>query len=62
MVGHMCCFGARPSGPACAGVRGLLVRKPTRWASSAPEVLKRVGIRRTSAANLRVRRRRPSRP
>eukprot|EP00969_Alexandrium_andersonii_P112203 4955735-Alexandrium_andersonii.AAC.1 len=44
-VGHMCRFGMQDSEPASAGAGGLLVRKPTRWASSAPEVLKRVGLR-----------------
>eukprot|EP00969_Alexandrium_andersonii_P189981 8394357-Alexandrium_andersonii.AAC.1 len=48
VVGHMCCFGVRVCEPARAGVRGPLVRKPTRWASSAPEVLKRVGLRCTN--------------
>eukprot|EP00969_Alexandrium_andersonii_P066008 2911777-Alexandrium_andersonii.AAC.1 len=38
----------RVSEPACAGTRGPLARKPTRWASSAPEALKRVGLRRTN--------------
>eukprot|EP00969_Alexandrium_andersonii_P047287 2074618-Alexandrium_andersonii.AAC.1 len=33
------------SEPASAGAGGPLVRKPTRWASSAPEVPRRVGLR-----------------
>eukprot|EP00969_Alexandrium_andersonii_P145126 6417071-Alexandrium_andersonii.AAC.1 len=41
VVGHMCCFGMRVSELARAGVRCPLVRKSTRWASSAPEVLRR---------------------
>eukprot|EP00969_Alexandrium_andersonii_P236117 10424167-Alexandrium_andersonii.AAC.1 len=41
VVGHMCRFGMRVSEPVSMGVGGPLVRKPTRWASSAPEVLKR---------------------
>eukprot|EP00969_Alexandrium_andersonii_P087811 3873376-Alexandrium_andersonii.AAC.1 len=44
----MCRFGMRVSGSAGAGGGGPLVRKPTRWASSAPEVLKRAGLRRRS--------------
>eukprot|EP00969_Alexandrium_andersonii_P322920 14268598-Alexandrium_andersonii.AAC.1 len=36
----------RVSEPARAGVGSPLTRKPTRWASSAPEVLRRVGLRR----------------
>eukprot|EP00969_Alexandrium_andersonii_P336291 14864838-Alexandrium_andersonii.AAC.1 len=35
----------RVSEPVTTGVGGSLVRKTTRWASSAPEVLKRVGRR-----------------
>eukprot|EP00969_Alexandrium_andersonii_P164015 7248844-Alexandrium_andersonii.AAC.1 len=38
----------RVSEPASAGVGGPLVRKPTRWASSAPEVLRRVGLQRAN--------------
>eukprot|EP00969_Alexandrium_andersonii_P146480 6477689-Alexandrium_andersonii.AAC.1 len=65
----------RVSEPARAGVGGQLVRKPTRWASFAPELLKRVGLWCTneglqpqdppdgaSATSWRVRGRRPSRP
>eukprot|EP00969_Alexandrium_andersonii_P028861 1260159-Alexandrium_andersonii.AAC.1 len=44
-IGHMCRFGARVSEPTRAGVRGPLVRKSTRRASSAPEVSKRMGLR-----------------
>eukprot|EP00969_Alexandrium_andersonii_P002022 89481-Alexandrium_andersonii.AAC.1 len=36
----------RVSEPALAGVGGLLVRKTTRWASSALAALTRVGLRR----------------
>eukprot|EP00969_Alexandrium_andersonii_P056439 2488603-Alexandrium_andersonii.AAC.1 len=50
-VGHMCRFGTTAPAPACAGVgpvstgaRRLPVRKPTRWASSSPEILKRVCV------------------
>eukprot|EP00969_Alexandrium_andersonii_P101886 4496768-Alexandrium_andersonii.AAC.1 len=35
----------RVSEPASAGVGGPLVRKPTHWASSALEALKRVDLR-----------------
>eukprot|EP00969_Alexandrium_andersonii_P233668 10316449-Alexandrium_andersonii.AAC.1 len=45
VVGHMCRFGMQVSEPASAGGGGLLVRKPTRRASSAPEALRRVGLR-----------------
>eukprot|EP00969_Alexandrium_andersonii_P248938 11001634-Alexandrium_andersonii.AAC.1 len=45
VVGHMCRFGMRVSEPVRTGVGGWLARKPTRWASSAPEVLKRMGLR-----------------
>eukprot|EP00969_Alexandrium_andersonii_P272467 12041868-Alexandrium_andersonii.AAC.1 len=38
----MCRFGVRAPAPASAGGGGRLVRKPTRWPSSSPEVLKRV--------------------
>ena len=41
-VGHMCRHGMRMTAPG--GVLRL-VRKPTRWASSAPEVLRRVALR-----------------
>eukprot|EP00969_Alexandrium_andersonii_P366866 15469453-Alexandrium_andersonii.AAC.1 len=44
-VGHTCRFGARIPEPAYAGGGGHLVRKPTRWASSSPEVLKRARLR-----------------
>ena len=40
-VGHMCRHGMRMAAPD-GEVR--LVRKPTRWASSAPEVLRRVAL------------------
>eukprot|EP00969_Alexandrium_andersonii_P262814 11617563-Alexandrium_andersonii.AAC.1 len=46
--GHMCRFGmTAPAaasagvGPASAGAGRLPVRKPTRWVSSSPEILKR---------------------
>eukprot|EP00969_Alexandrium_andersonii_P281691 12452670-Alexandrium_andersonii.AAC.1 len=42
-VGHVCRFGMRISEPASTGVRGSLVRRPTRRAGPAPEVLKRAG-------------------
>eukprot|EP00969_Alexandrium_andersonii_P147781 6533999-Alexandrium_andersonii.AAC.1 len=32
-------------GPASAGVGRMPVRKPTRWMSSSPEILKRVCLR-----------------
>eukprot|EP00969_Alexandrium_andersonii_P078223 3449512-Alexandrium_andersonii.AAC.1 len=48
VVGHMRRFGVRVSEPARAGVAMPLARKPTRWASSAPEALKRVGRRRAN--------------
>eukprot|EP00969_Alexandrium_andersonii_P163094 7210192-Alexandrium_andersonii.AAC.1 len=35
----------RVSEPVTTGVGGPLVRKPTRWATSAPEVPKHVGLR-----------------
>eukprot|EP00969_Alexandrium_andersonii_P330954 14628425-Alexandrium_andersonii.AAC.1 len=41
----MCRFGMRVPWPASAGGEGRLVRKPTRWASSSPEVLERVRLR-----------------
>eukprot|EP00969_Alexandrium_andersonii_P082875 3655091-Alexandrium_andersonii.AAC.1 len=44
-VGHMCRLGMRVFEPASVGGRGPPVRKPAHWASSAPEVLKRVGLR-----------------
>eukprot|EP00969_Alexandrium_andersonii_P194284 8581711-Alexandrium_andersonii.AAC.1 len=47
-IGHMCRFGVTApavasagSEPAFAGVGCLPVRKPTRWMSSSPEILKR---------------------
>eukprot|EP00969_Alexandrium_andersonii_P123409 5453942-Alexandrium_andersonii.AAC.1 len=47
-IGHMCRFGvAAPAAAsagselAFAGVGRLPVRKPTRWMSSSPEILKR---------------------
>eukprot|EP00975_Prorocentrum_lima_P010596 2249523-Prorocentrum_lima.AAC.1 len=47
-IGHMCRFGMTApaaigagSGSAPAAARDLPVRKPTRWMSSAPEILKR---------------------
>eukprot|EP00969_Alexandrium_andersonii_P097609 4310296-Alexandrium_andersonii.AAC.1 len=47
-VGHVCRFGTTApvatgagSGPASAVARYLPVRKPIRWMSSAPEILKR---------------------
>ena len=47
VVGHMCCHGMRcPSDSP--GSPSLLVRKPTRWASSAPELLRRLGRRCTN--------------
>ena len=42
VVGHMCRQGMRLQSP---DGRVLPVRKPTRWASSAREVLKRLGLR-----------------
>eukprot|EP00969_Alexandrium_andersonii_P340352 15044283-Alexandrium_andersonii.AAC.1 len=40
-VGHMCRFGMAALKPASAGGSGpLLARKPTRWMSSSPEILK----------------------
>eukprot|EP00969_Alexandrium_andersonii_P129244 5711149-Alexandrium_andersonii.AAC.1 len=36
------------TGPPDGGASPLLVRKPTRWASSSPEVLKRVCLRCTN--------------
>ena len=45
VVGHMCRQGMRIQAP---DGRILPVRKPTRWASSAPEVLKRLGLRCTN--------------
>eukprot|EP00969_Alexandrium_andersonii_P093621 4135713-Alexandrium_andersonii.AAC.1 len=43
-IGHMCRFGMK-TGPPAGGASPLLARKPTRWASSSPEVLKRVCLR-----------------
>eukprot|EP00969_Alexandrium_andersonii_P102865 4539183-Alexandrium_andersonii.AAC.1 len=40
-VGHMCRFGVAAPKSACAGGGRQLVRKPTRWVSSSPEILKR---------------------
>eukprot|EP00969_Alexandrium_andersonii_P111921 4943511-Alexandrium_andersonii.AAC.1 len=34
--------------PACAGVGRLPVRKPTRWASSSPEILRRACLQRSN--------------
>ena len=45
VVGHMCRQGMRIQAP---DGRELPVRKPTRWASSAPEVLRRLGARCTN--------------
>ena len=45
VVGHMCRQGMRRLSP---DGRMLPVRKPTRWASSAAEVLKRLGLRCTN--------------
>eukprot|EP00969_Alexandrium_andersonii_P019093 833994-Alexandrium_andersonii.AAC.1 len=39
-VGHVCRFGMAPKS-ACADGGHQLVRKPTRWMSSSPEILKR---------------------
>eukprot|EP00969_Alexandrium_andersonii_P268059 11845319-Alexandrium_andersonii.AAC.1 len=47
-IGHMCRFGMQVLWPASAGGGGRLVRKPTRWATSSPEVLKHVCLRCTS--------------
>eukprot|EP00969_Alexandrium_andersonii_P013016 567985-Alexandrium_andersonii.AAC.1 len=44
-IGHMCRFGMRVPWSASAGGGNRLVRKPTRWASSSPEVLRRVCLR-----------------
>eukprot|EP00969_Alexandrium_andersonii_P323985 14315170-Alexandrium_andersonii.AAC.1 len=44
-IGDMCRFGMRIPWPASVGGGGRLVRKPTRWASLSPEVLKRVRLR-----------------
>eukprot|EP00969_Alexandrium_andersonii_P221344 9775922-Alexandrium_andersonii.AAC.1 len=51
-IGHMCRFGMTApaatragSGPASAAARDLPAREPTRWMSSAPEILKRVCLR-----------------
>eukprot|EP00969_Alexandrium_andersonii_P065822 2902435-Alexandrium_andersonii.AAC.1 len=41
----MCRFGMRVPLPASAGGGGRLARKPARWASSSPEVLKRACLR-----------------
>eukprot|EP00969_Alexandrium_andersonii_P005628 243757-Alexandrium_andersonii.AAC.1 len=41
-VGHVRRFGMAAPKPACAGGSGhQLARKPTRWMSSSPEILKR---------------------
>ena len=45
VIGHMCRQGMRLPAP---DRRSLPVRKPTRWASSAPEVLRRLGLRCTN--------------
>eukprot|EP00969_Alexandrium_andersonii_P111579 4928385-Alexandrium_andersonii.AAC.1 len=47
MVGDMCRFGARAcvSRQGTARGPGSLVRKPARWAHSAPELLRRSGAR-----------------
>eukprot|EP00969_Alexandrium_andersonii_P183001 8085857-Alexandrium_andersonii.AAC.1 len=45
VTGHMRRFGMRVSGPVSTSDGRPLVRKPARWASSAPEVLKHVGRR-----------------
>ena len=45
VIGHMCRQGMRLQAP---DGRALPVRKPTRWASSASEVLKRLGLRCTN--------------
>eukprot|EP00969_Alexandrium_andersonii_P328985 14536822-Alexandrium_andersonii.AAC.1 len=51
-VGHVCRFGATAPAAACAGVGPagpgagrLPARKPTRWVSSSPEILRRVCLR-----------------
>eukprot|EP00969_Alexandrium_andersonii_P352324 15437413-Alexandrium_andersonii.AAC.1 len=51
-VGHACRFGMAAPAPVRAGdgsartdARGHLVRKPTRWTSSSPEILKRACLR-----------------
>eukprot|EP00969_Alexandrium_andersonii_P053156 2335763-Alexandrium_andersonii.AAC.1 len=41
-VGNMCRFGVVAPKSACADGGLQLVRKPTRWMSSSPEILKRV--------------------
>eukprot|EP00969_Alexandrium_andersonii_P256686 11348543-Alexandrium_andersonii.AAC.1 len=43
-IGHMCRFGVKTESPE-GDASPMLVRKPTRWASSAKEVLKRVCLR-----------------
>eukprot|EP00969_Alexandrium_andersonii_P206559 9125855-Alexandrium_andersonii.AAC.1 len=51
-VGHTCRLGMTIPAPACMGVGPvctgagrLTVRKPTRWMSCSPEILKRVCLR-----------------
>eukprot|EP00969_Alexandrium_andersonii_P080632 3553921-Alexandrium_andersonii.AAC.1 len=54
-VRHMCRFGVTASvpacagaGPVCVGAGRLPVRKPTRWLSSSPGILRRVCLRCSS--------------
>eukprot|EP00969_Alexandrium_andersonii_P262093 11587005-Alexandrium_andersonii.AAC.1 len=46
-IGRMCRFGMRTEPPKGDAGR-LLVRKPTRWATSADEVLRRTCLRCTN--------------
>ena len=45
VIGHMCCHGMKVPASASADGQDLLVRKPTRWASSSSELLQRLGRR-----------------